>query len=107
MKLKWLGALGMAATVLLSACGGETAAPTPTANPTATQGATSGSTPATSQPSAAVAAPTNTTIVVGDPKANLLINGAGATFPAPIYTKWFAEYSANVEKGVRFNYQPI
>jgi phosphate transport system substrate-binding protein len=43
---------------------------------------------------------------VGNPNANLLINGAGATFPVPIYTKWFAEY-ANVDTNVRFNYQPI
>jgi phosphate transport system substrate-binding protein len=44
--------------------------------------------------------------VVGDPNASLLINGAGATFPVPIYTKWFAEYP-NIDKNVRFNYQPI
>jgi phosphate transport system substrate-binding protein len=43
---------------------------------------------------------------VGNPNASLLINGAGATFPVPIYTKWFAAY-ANVDKNVRFNYQPI
>jgi phosphate transport system substrate-binding protein len=34
------------------------------------------------------------------------LNGAGATFPAPIYQKWFAEYSAQ-HPGVRINYQPI
>src|SRR5512133_355200 len=33
------------------------------------------------------------------------INGAGATFPAPIYTKWFSEY--NKKTGVEINYQPI
>src|SRR5688500_5008792 len=32
------------------------------------------------------------------------INGAGATFPAPIYSKWFAEYGKL--KGVAINYQP-
>lgn len=36
----------------------------------------------------------------------LLINGAGATFPYPIYSKWFAEY-ANVDQTVNFNYQSI
>lgn len=36
----------------------------------------------------------------------LLINGAGATFPYPIYSKWFAEY-ARVDPSVRFNYQSI
>jgi len=38
--------------------------------------------------------------------AQMLINGAGATFPQPIYTKWFDEY-AKVDPDVRFNYQGI
>jgi len=36
----------------------------------------------------------------------VLINGAGATFPYPIYSKWFDEYS-KVNPGVLFNYQSI
>jgi phosphate transport system substrate-binding protein len=38
--------------------------------------------------------------------AQMLINGAGATFPAAIYSKWFAEY-AKVDPSVRINYQAI
>src|SRR5215813_1571651 len=34
------------------------------------------------------------------------INGAGATFPYPIYSKWFAEYS-KLHPEVEINYQPI
>jgi phosphate transport system substrate-binding protein len=34
------------------------------------------------------------------------INGAGATFPNPIYSKWFAEYN-KLHSGVRINYQPL
>jgi phosphate transport system substrate-binding protein len=34
------------------------------------------------------------------------LNGAGATFPNPIYSKWFSEYSAS-HGGVQINYQPI
>ncbi len=34
------------------------------------------------------------------------ITGAGATFPAPIYSKWFVEYSA-AHPGIQINYQPI
>jgi phosphate transport system substrate-binding protein len=34
------------------------------------------------------------------------INGAGATFPNPIYSKWFAEYN-KVHPDVQINYQPI
>ena len=33
------------------------------------------------------------------------INGAGATFPNPIYSKWFAEYN-RLRPDVRINYQP-
>jgi len=34
------------------------------------------------------------------------LNGAGATFPNPIYSKWFSEYSQQ-HPGVKINYQPI
>lgn len=36
----------------------------------------------------------------------LLINGAGATFPYPLYSKWFDAYT-KVDPDVRFNYQSI
>ena len=36
----------------------------------------------------------------------LLINGAGATFPNPLYSKWFAEYHAK-HPDQQFNYQSI
>jgi phosphate transport system substrate-binding protein len=38
--------------------------------------------------------------------AQMMINGAGATFPYPIYSKWFDEYT-KVDSSVRFNYQSI
>src|SRR5216110_2202508 len=34
------------------------------------------------------------------------INGAGATFPYPIYSKWFSEYN-KLHSGVQINYQSI
>jgi phosphate transport system substrate-binding protein len=34
------------------------------------------------------------------------INGAGATFPYPIYSNWFAEYN-KLHPDVRINYQPL
>ena len=33
------------------------------------------------------------------------LNGAGATFPVPIYSKWFATYAA--QTGVKINYQAV
>ncbi|HEX4697030.1 MAG TPA: phosphate ABC transporter substrate-binding protein PstS [Candidatus Udaeobacter sp.] len=38
--------------------------------------------------------------------AQMMINGAGATFPYPVYSKWFNAY-AKVDPSVRFNYQSI
>jgi phosphate transport system substrate-binding protein len=38
--------------------------------------------------------------------AQLTMTGAGATFPYPMYSKWFDEY-AKVDPAVRFNYQSI
>jgi phosphate transport system substrate-binding protein len=34
------------------------------------------------------------------------INGAGATFPNPIYSKWFSEYN-KMKPQIQINYQPI
>ncbi|SNB44865.1 phosphate ABC transporter substrate-binding protein PstS [Geobacter sp. DSM 9736] len=38
--------------------------------------------------------------------AETLVNGAGATFPYPLYSKWFSEY-AKIDPTVKFNYQSI
>lgn len=38
--------------------------------------------------------------------AALLINGAGATFPNPIYSKWFDVYHQK-DSNIQFNYQPV
>src|SRR5213596_890044 len=43
---------------------------------------------------------------IGTASGQMTINGAGATFPYPIYSKWFDEY-AKVDPSVRFNYQSI
>jgi phosphate transport system substrate-binding protein len=36
----------------------------------------------------------------------LTLNGAGATFPAPMYSKWFSEYGKS-HSNMQINYQPI
>jgi phosphate transport system substrate-binding protein len=45
-------------------------------------------------------------LAAGPAHAQMLMNGAGATFPFPIYSKWFAEH-AKVDPSVRVNYQSI
>lgn len=42
----------------------------------------------------------------GSPSTSITINGAGATFPYPLYSRWFYDY-AFVDPSVKFNYQAI
>ena len=46
------------------------------------------------------------TVAAGSASAETLVNGAGATFPYPLYSKWFSEY-AKIDGSVKFNYQSI
>jgi phosphate transport system substrate-binding protein len=63
-------------------------------------------------PPAQGAAPTQgSSLIVASPapasaQDAVTINGAGATFPFPLYSKWFYDY-AFVDPAVRFNYQAI
>jgi phosphate transport system substrate-binding protein len=46
------------------------------------------------------------TLVVGASAQTLQINGAGATFPYPIYSKWFSEYN-KLHPNIQINYQSV
>jgi phosphate transport system substrate-binding protein len=43
-------------------------------------------------------------LTVGIASAQVLINAGGATFPAPVYSKWFDEFKKKT--GAQINYQP-
>jgi phosphate transport system substrate-binding protein len=45
-------------------------------------------------------------VSAGSAAAQLQLNGAGATFPYPMYSKWFNQY-IQVDPDARFNYQSI
>src|SRR3954469_25081315 len=45
-------------------------------------------------------------LLAGNARADLLVNGAGATFPFPLYSKWFNEYN-KLHPDLKFNYQSI
>ncbi len=45
-------------------------------------------------------------LLSGSGYADVLLNGAGATFPYPIYSKWFFEYN-KINPDIRINYQSI
>jgi phosphate transport system substrate-binding protein len=49
---------------------------------------------------------TNTVSSAAPAQTPMLINGAGSTFDAPAFTKWFEAY-AQMAPNVKFNYQPI
>src|SRR6185312_2248704 len=44
--------------------------------------------------------------MIGSSSAETNLNGAGATFPNPIYQKWFSEYH-NAHSDIQINYQSI
>ena len=55
----------------------------------------------------ALAALAAVVVLVGGVAAqNMTINGAGATFPYPIYSKWFSEYN-KLHPNIQINYQSI
>ncbi len=94
-KQKLWSALSLIAVVaVLAAMGGQVATATPNAQATqaATQGAT-GDIPGAGK----ITGP-----IDGEAKQ---LNGAGATFPAVLYSKWFSEYAKLT--GVQINYQAI
>ncbi len=84
---KRLGALAFAAALAFGACTSSGASPT-------AAGSTASSGPAQSQTPPPPAA------------GSIQISGAGATFPFPLYSKWFYDY-AFVNPAVKFNYQSI
>lgn len=47
----------------------------------------------------------NTVATANDRTGSVDLTGAGATFPYPLYSKWFADYAAKT--GVKINYQSI
>jgi phosphate transport system substrate-binding protein len=110
-KLVGLAAgLAAASIVAFAACGGgggdktptKSAAPTPAgaATAAATKGATTSAAGTTSTGGSSI--PSD---VGKSDKAKL--TGAGATFPNPLYTRWFSDYKSSVASGVEVNYQSI
>ena len=111
LSVRRLTSAAVAPLLFLAACGPGTqpgATATPAAAPRATSAPTSAATPSTAKPAATTApgaaAPAVTISGAAEGEAKAL-NGAGATFPAPLYQKWFDEYNRLTQ--VQVNYQPI
>jgi len=90
-KYQTILAVFMLASILLSACGSN-AIPTQTSKPAPIQ-------------SQATAVPA-TVFATALPAGSVQINGAGATFPLPVYTEWIFAFQY-VDPSVTLNYQGI
>lgn len=113
MKIPTAPRLSLASCLLLATVVGTTAcapsnAPAPSTAPAATASVkTAPSSPATSGTGAVSASPGASGASIAGPFAGeaKTLNGAGATFPAVLYSKWFNEYEKVT--GVKVNYQSI
>jgi phosphate transport system substrate-binding protein len=86
------------AALFVVACGGSA---TPAAEESAAE-----------QPTAAPMAESTTVEPAAEPMEETMtysgeLLGAGASFPAPIYLEWIAEYTSNIQPDVSINYQSI
>ncbi len=83
----------IAVSLSITACGSQTAqAPPPAA--------------ATSSAIASPAASVSPAVKVAQGGGNVSLIGAGATFPAPLYQRWFSEYN-KLHPNVQVSYQPV
>ena len=64
-----------------------------------------GCSPQSSQKQTGDTSKTTPATASGDVGSSVALTGAGATFPAPLYSKWFNEYAAKT--GVKINYQSV
>jgi phosphate transport system substrate-binding protein len=85
----------LALAILLAACGGQPAG----------QAQTTGQAVLPSQAQGIPSTPASGSGVLAAPDV-IQLTGAGATFPYPLYSRWFYQY-ASVDPSVRFNYQSI
>ena len=102
-NVKWFLPLALILAALLVFTGCSTTATTTTPK-TTTPITTTATT--TAPPTTVKTTPTTTTVPTTPPVAQAKsLNGAGATFPQPLYTKWFDQY--NKITGVQINYQGV
>jgi phosphate transport system substrate-binding protein len=99
-------AFAVAGAMTLAACGGSSSA-----DKTSTAAAgkpTAGATKAAASPAAGATSAGGSSIPTNVGKADSAkLTGAGATFPNPLYSRWFSDYKSSVAPGVEVNYQSI
>ena len=122
---KWiivLTSLLLVTAVAFTACSSATTTSTTTTSPTSTTQVISTTTPTTTTfavttsttttpPGTTSTTSTTTTTTTTSPAITtsstptVALNGAGGTFPAPLYTQWFSTYASIA--GVQVNYQAV
>ena len=97
------GALAVLATIVFAACssGGASTAPSTAATTVPT---TAASAPGASGPAASTSAAPSTAAGPTPPAGNVTLQGAGATFPAPLYMSWFQTYNEKYSN-IQIDYQ--
>ncbi len=100
-SIRPVGAMALAATMFVAACSssGSTPAPATTATENSVPATSAADSMAPGSPAPAMTAPQPGT-------GNVTIQGAGATFPAPLYQVWFEKYTG-LHGNVQFDYQAI
>jgi phosphate transport system substrate-binding protein len=101
---KRLGALLVVSMFVIGACtsSGATASPSAASQAPASQAPASG---AASQPASGSTAPSQAAVTCPDPATgDLTLQGAGATFPAPLYQTWFEAFNG-VHSNIQLDYQ--
>jgi phosphate transport system substrate-binding protein len=83
------------AAIVLAACSGATS-PSPSTVPAS-------SSPAGSSDASAPASSGSAVTVPAPPTGSITLQGAGATFPAPLYQKWFEDYNGKYSN-IQINY---
>jgi phosphate transport system substrate-binding protein len=97
---KRIGALAFAAAIAFGACSSTGSSSAPSAA-TSAAGSAAASTPADS------VAPSDAAATAPEPAiGSITLQGAGATFPTPLYSKWFEDYNAKFSN-IQIDYQSI
>ena len=103
VNVKRLAALGLAASFALGACSSSGSSPSAAAS------APAASVPAASAPAASAPGASGSAAAMTPPAPaadNITLQGAGATFPTPLYESWFQTYTG-LNPQVKFDYQSI
>ncbi len=97
-----LGAFALLASIALAACSSSGGSTTPSS--AATTAPTAAASAPASAPAASGSPAPSTAAGPTPPSANVTLQGAGATFPAPLYTSWFETYNG-AYPNIQIDYQ--